>query len=100
MSDTSPYGITHHADSEHVTANALVGGRSDMMPVNAIGSPAMFSTAPYVPDGRSKNRVGKCLGRNDHCQVGVIKGTDRCWFHTPYHERPSQKVESEPAEPA
>jgi hypothetical protein len=58
MSDVSPYGITQNADAELVTANDLVGERTDQsVRENALhGSAAMFSTAPYIPPKRKKGR--------------------------------------------
>ena len=52
MADTSPYGVTQHADEAMVTANALVGERAGNVTAHQTDSrfsPAAFSTAPYVP---------------------------------------------------
>lgn len=93
MSDVSPYGITQHADADLMTANALVGERVSPVVGNAVhGSAAMFSTAPYIPPRpkapppllgpRHPDRIGKCLGKDDTCRAGPMRGTDWCVFHT------------------
>jgi hypothetical protein len=87
MPDISPYGVTQNAVAEQVTANQLVGERSEHITTNAVaGSAAAFSTAPYRPDiigGRRASRIGKCLGKKDTCMSPPMKSTDLCWFHTP-----------------
>jgi hypothetical protein len=78
------YGVTQNANAELTTADALVGERVSPTPANAtVGSPATFSTAPYVPPGRrSPSRVGRCVGKGDTCSAPVVHGTHLCYFHS------------------
>ena len=80
MPDVSPYGVTQNADAAMVTANELVGERTDQsVRENALhGSAAMFSTAPYKPPHYSG-----CHGKKQTCNAYPIKGTKWCVFHTP-----------------
>jgi hypothetical protein len=86
MSDVSPYGVTQNADAALVTADALVGTHAGTQRENAaVGSAAMFSTAPYIPP-RSQ-REGFCRGKNDTCMAKPIRGTNLCVFHSPGQAR-------------
>jgi hypothetical protein len=81
MSDVSPYGVTQNADAALVTADALVGAPAGSQRENAaVGSAAMFSTAPYIPPGP---KPGQCYGKGGTCRAAPIKGTNLCIFHSP-----------------
>ena len=57
MSDVSPYGTTQHPDAAAVTADALVGERAGNVTAHqadAMYSPALFSTAPYIPPKKTE----------------------------------------------
>ena len=105
MTDYSPYGVTHHADADRMTADAMVGERLGAGSGNAtVGSPAIFSTAPYRPPntyGPKPPVTHGCVGRNSTCRVPCLTGTDMCLFHTKQAQAAARRGEDHrPPDPA
>jgi hypothetical protein len=94
MSNVGPYGVTQNADSEAITANALVGSPAGSVTAHEAGagfSQATFSTAPYLGGPGIKRstlvrRVSSggiplCIGQNNTCGNWRVRDSDYCRWH-------------------